>query len=282
MNLSKDFKKLRNIYRNRALLKSTRELPPEAFAVFFRKWNRRGDNWPVDVEFDRHRQVFEVRDISPAGRRIHVSRASRVPLYKDGVENRIKFLWRQYLADSVEVGPGDVVLDIGANVGEFSMGAEALGATAISFEPDPQEFRSLQCNLERSKPFNLALWKESGVMTFYSKNASGDSSLIEMEGYSEKIDVQAETLDAFYERELAGVPVKLVKLEAEGAEPEIIEGGGAALRQARFIAVDAGPERGFDQNNTVVQVLDGLRRLGFELVRFGNDRHILLFENQAA
>lgn len=281
MTLFTDLTKFQKIVRNRRLEKATKRQSAQNFIDFFSKWNRGDGKWPILVEFDQQKHVFRISDQDNSSY-VHVSRSSRVPLYAKGVGARLEFLWREYLAHHVPIEEGDIVIDIGANVGEFSMAARGYGARTVSIEPDPTEFRSLTANLADQQCLNIALWNERKTMTFYSKNSTGDSSLIEMSDYAEKIEVQAMTLDEVSDDVAPGKPIKLIKLEAEGAEPEIIQGAQNVLQRTRYIAVDAGPERGLEQENTVVPVLNALSALGFELIAFGNYRHVMLLKRKDA
>ena len=159
-------------------------------------------------------------------------------------------------------------MDCGANIGNFSMICESLGATVLALEPDRREFSALEMNAEGRNitPLPYALWRESKQMEFYDCNDEGDSSLIDPGGASRSYLVQAMALDEL--AELPDGPIKLLKLEAEGAEPEIIDGMTKSLSRISFIAVDMGPERGVSKENTVVEVNDRLTRYGFRLVAF--------------
>lgn len=43
-----------------------------------------------------------------------------------------------------QIGAGDIVIDLGANVGEITQQMAATGATVHAFEPDPETFTHLQ------------------------------------------------------------------------------------------------------------------------------------------
>ena len=73
--------------------------------------------------------------------------------------------------------------------------------------------------------------------------------------------------------------IKLFKLEAEGAEPEILLGATRALPNIEFISADLGPERGLTQESTVIPVCNHLFKLGFELVSLYQKRQVFLFRN---
>ena len=75
-------------------------------------------------------------------------------------------------------------------------------------------------------------------MTFYLNNNSGDSSLDNKS--DNKIIVKTKTLD-FLLRDIK--IIGLIKLEAEGHEPEVLEGSLEILKKTKYITVDVGPER---------------------------------------
>ena len=45
--------------------------------------------------------------------------------------------------------------------------------------------------------------------------------------------------------------IKLLKLQAEGAEPEVSKGSLNSLKNIKFITADLGPERGLNQESTL-------------------------------
>lgn len=278
MQIRRDLARIGAILRKRRWERAVATLPAAEFVRFFRRWNR---DWPIEVSLRADSGLIAVRDKAPPHTEILIARPSRLILYQHGVEARLQWLWHEYLVNQLCIEQGDIVIDVGANVGEFSIMALRKGAQTISIEPDPAEFGALQANLAQGRKLNLALWNERRSMTFYSKNESGDSSLIEIAGYSQTVTVEAHRLDDLVEQEAISHTIKLIKLEAEGAEPEIIAGGKRTLRRTRFVAVDTGPERGLEQENTVVPVTNALIDLGFRLRRFGNQRFVQLFENTA-
>ena len=74
--------------------------------------------------------------------------------------------------------------------------------------------------------------------------------------------------------------IKCLKLEAEGAEPEIIEGLGSKLSLVEYITADLGPERGVNEESTLVPVTNLLLNKGFELVEVQYPRICALFKNK--
>ena len=74
--------------------------------------------------------------------------------------------------------------------------------------------------------------------------------------------------------------MKLLKLEAEGAEPEVIKGALNLLKNIEYIAADLGPERGLKQESTLKEVVNILLENNFKIVDFKYPRICLLFRNK--
>lgn len=144
------------------------------------------------------------------------------------------------------VKPGMTVLDIGANVGMYSLAfSRRVGRKGMvyAFEPYPPVFRTLTENIRNSPypnifPINQACSNVSGVSDFFVFpegmdvfNSLGASSRnhgkIEALG---KMRVKTVTLDDFSLE--AGVKkIDLVKIDVEGAEEKVFQGAKRILQE---------------------------------------------------
>jgi hypothetical protein len=136
-------------------------------------------------------------------------------------------------------------------------------------------------NLNRDNvTFNSsALWKVNTTLKFYHANNTGDSSLLpkDLSALSELIE--ARTLDSIV-AELEIDQINLLKLEAEGAEPEILDGALKTLMKTKYVAADLGPERGPNELPTYSECKSKLEALGFKQVRsYEGGRETYLFRN---
>ena len=76
---------------------------------------------------------------------------------------------------------------------------------------------------------------KNAEIPFYYKPFNGDSSIVNIDDYDEKYTVQIVKLDSFIkEKDLVDSKIKLIKLEAEGFEPEIIEGLRKNLKNVEY------------------------------------------------
>jgi FkbM family methyltransferase len=194
--------------------------------------------------------------------------------YKRGLAARRKMMEHDYLLASVPLRPGDLVVDCGANVGDLSLVVRARGPGIhyVGVEPSPSEHRCLELNVGAEAARHCGLWNDAGALEFYVSSDGADSSFIEPPTYSHRITVPTVRLDSLgFDR------IRLLKLEAEGAEPEVLEGAAGVLARTDFIASDLGFERGLDQQSTFAPVVNAMLRSGFELVDVSHGRIVALF-----
>ena len=214
--------------------------------------------------------------------RIHFSYLKRNSFFTKGIQERLDQLIDEYLIKNITLKTNDLIIDCGANIGEFTLAVNHIAPNLnfVCIEPEKKEFSILKKNLSHLNSINLniALSNKIGEATFFKKNINGDSSLFYFEG-SKKTKVQTITLDSIFEKyQLKSC--KILKLEAEGAEPEILEGANNVLKKIKFITVDCGPERGISQEKTITSVSNILYSNNFELIEIHQRRNVLLFKNK--
>ncbi|NWG71314.1 MAG: FkbM family methyltransferase [Parvularculaceae bacterium] len=199
------------------------------------------------------------------GRQIHVPSPLRWKLYRQGWAARLDRLELEYgVGRHFRLHPGDVVLDVGANVGEFAFVADRHRARIFCVEPDPTVFSCLAANiagLAGASAHELVVWKESGEIDFGLAPDRADSSVF-TDGAA-RIKRQAQTL-ADFAREHALARADLLKCDAEGAEPEVLEGAGQFLAKIRAVALDTGPER--NGQPTALPCAEILAKAGFRVL----------------
>ena len=132
------------------------------------------------------------------------------------------------------LGPDSIFYDIGASYGFYSMLADLLleRGEIHFFEPYPEVFQLSKNNLNNSanKIFanNAAVSSKTGEVDFFKANywrASGSTIVSSCTSYLndyETIRVQAVNLDEYIKN---NQPPTFIKMDAEGAESDIIKGG---------------------------------------------------------
>lgn len=238
--------------------------------------------WPIKLSFDSKSALYRIKDSK--GHKIFIGRKSRLRPYKKGIPKRLKRIRREYLLDYIEFKENDICIDCGANVGEVTKYLQTnFGVRVISIEPDATEFRCLKANADEQRTWFISqpLWSGIEEMPFYAANETGDSSLFAPPGSLAESRKTTTTLDTLLDSlGLADERIRLLKLEAEGAEPEILQGARRSLAHIDYIAADVGPERGEHQKYTLVEVTLTLSEAGFELVSCGTHRLVVLFANR--
>jgi FkbM family methyltransferase len=131
---------------------------------------------------------------------------------------------------------GTTVLDIGANVGFFSILLSCLvGQTGyvIAVEPLPRNLSFINRHINLNKIENItvlpvAISNKKGVMKFASSAHNSSAHLAE----DGDLDVSVVTLDSF---DNFKSPVSLVKIDVEGAEANVLRGGELFFKRYRPI-----------------------------------------------
>lgn len=136
-----------------------------------------------------------------------------------------------YEQGPVGIKPGDIVIDLGANVGTFTRFALKQGAgKVIAFEPEPKHVALLKLGFAREiEEGKLVLveagaWKERTTLRF---NSAGLISRLDEQG---EISIPVVRIDDIV-RELDLPRVDFIKADIEGAERHALEGSQETLRK---------------------------------------------------
>ncbi len=126
--------------------------------------------------------------------------------------------------------PGMNVIDIGGHIGYFTrLFASQVGPTGhvLAFEADPTNFELLKYNTHGKRLITispLAIANQVGTINFFeSPTNTGCHSLIPSNERSQKISIQATTLDTWYHQGLLQ-KVDFIKMDIEGGEPGALQG----------------------------------------------------------
>ena len=149
------------------------------------------------------------------------------------------------------VRPGMRVVDVGANMGWYAVqAADLVGAegSVISFEANPPLASLVRRNLavngfsERATVVAKAVYKETTSLQFgVYRDHLGGGSIYATEGAAENLDdhvteitVPATSLDAYF---APGTRVDVIRMDAEGAEPFILQGARRVIEENPGIAI---------------------------------------------
>lgn len=157
--------------------------------------------------------------------------------------------------------PGDVFVDVGANVGTYSLPAAARGAKVVAFEPG-EAFAELCANARLSNldldARNMAVGATSGPLRLSIGGDTINHAAVNGEPFRV---VPMTTLDE------AVASAFLVKIDVEGFEGAVLAGGERVLRGAEAVVMElggAGASYGYDED----QLRETMRGWGFEAVGY--------------
>jgi len=197
--------------------------------------------------------------------------------YGKGFRKRKENLLSQYLLKNIKFNDDDIILDVGANNGDFYLCFDKK-IQYYAYEPSPEVYSNLEYNVKGQNLHNLAVSNlENKITDFYLSDEFGDSSILEVKNFTKKISVKTTSLD--YEIAKIQKKIKLIKIEAEGFEPEVLYGLKKYLSYVEYITIDCGFERGLNSESTLVECSNYLISKNFKMIDFGTPRIVVLFKN---
>jgi FkbM family methyltransferase len=193
----------------------------------------------------------------------------RLPAYGTGT---LAFL-KQYEINSV--------IDVGANSGQFAREVRSVlpSAYLYSFEPLTEEYARLVHNMnkndERFRAFNVALGESNGKRVMFRDNFTPSSSLLrptEVQkrtfphtGTVRETTITIRTLDEIVaENSLCLEPQLFIKLDVQGYEQRVIEGGLHTLNKARLLMIEENYHHFYEGQPSFEELFALLLQIGFK------------------
>ena len=185
------------------------------------------------------------------------------------------------------VKEGDVVLDIGANIGAHTIPlAKLVGASGkvFAFEPEPLNFANLHKNVFENRLqkivscFPIALSNSNSLRSFYLKTISPGDALHSIDYPSPQLDTRnlqdissqeilTFSLDSLISIFKLPIPTHC-KIDVDGAEMSVLEGMKETLMYAEklslYIELDLD-----DASGNFIGVCEYLKKMGFDLLEVG-------------
>lgn len=136
------------------------------------------------------------------------------------------------------LNPGDIFVDIGANVGAYSVLAAEAGASVVAIEPIPDTWTRLTTNIRLNgfeslvTAYRVGLSDANGSLRFSTNKDSINHVLAPGEDVP-AVDVDVVTLDSL----LGGRSPALIKIDVEGHELPVLRGAEKTLASESLLAV---------------------------------------------
>lgn len=147
-----------------------------------------------------------------------------------------------------EMQAGDILYDIGANVGAYSLIAASRGIHVYAFEPAYMNFCSLCANILRNHlegwivPLPLAVSNSLCLTRLAFSSLLSGSADHQLGGCGNALQTVATPLDMLARTYGLPEPTHL-KIDVDGQEERVLSGAREMLHYARSILVEASPER---------------------------------------
>ncbi|MCM3805789.1 FkbM family methyltransferase [Streptomyces sp. DR7-3] len=180
--------------------------------------------------------------------------------------------------------PGDVFVDVGANIGYYSVLASRLvggSGKVVAVEASPTFLRLLQRHARRNgcaniRTVNAAVSDREELLTFIlaSSRNMGANSVVPYDGPAEStFEIAARPLpDLLTEDEITRA--RVIKVDVEGAEGGVVRGLVPLLDRLRpdaELTVEVTPQRMAELGDSVEELLAALTGHGFHVYRLTND-----------
>lgn len=166
-----------------------------------------------------------------------------------------------------EIRRGDVVIEVGAYIGGFTIPASKKANKVIAIDPNAAISKSLEFNTQNKENIEVvpkAAWKEKAQLEINQSLYPNDNSILKPDenDIGKSFEVEANSVPNIC-REKDIEKIDFLKLEAEGVEPEILKATLEDRITIRNIVVDTTPERDGEPTTEAVKSL--LRKNNYEL-----------------
>lgn len=154
--------------------------------------------------------------------------------------------WEEYETELFKkhIMPGDIVVDIGAHIGYYTLiAAKLVGNTGkvYAFEPDTKNFQLLKKNVMQNGYRNVVLVNEAvtdkngTARLFLNSENTGDHRIFDTGGARKSLVIRTTTLDNFF----AGKEKKVdfIKMDIQGSEANAFQGGTHIINDSKQIKI---------------------------------------------
>ena len=219
-------------------------------------------------------RTWKIEDGEGAGLKLHL------PQNLEFIFGTSELPVQRELAGQIE--PGDVVYDIGANVGFFSLIAARLaGSTGrvFSFEPVAENATSIRQNvtlnrLESVQLFEVAVGAKSEtaelLLTDWDGGSTLSNSAVRPSKPVSRRTIRVVALDDFIRAEGLRLP-NFVKIDVEGVEFEVLQGMSDTIAESRpflLYEIDDGDKASFERRWKELD--DHVAALGYTIIHLEN------------
>jgi FkbM family methyltransferase len=178
------------------------------------------------------------------------------------------FIEEIYNKHNIEIEDGDTVVDIGANIGIFSIYASSKVSRGkvFSFEPFEENYKILckqiqSNNLINVFPYNLGVSSITGEQTLYLSPTNTGGHSIKFDQGASSVLIKTITLSEFCKSN--NIPrIDFLKIDCEGSEFEILEESPHILDRVKKLVMECHPYK----NKSVEDMIELLEKHHFKVI----------------
>ena len=166
------------------------------------------------------------------------------------------------------LGEGGIAIDVGANIGYFTILMSRLSDKVYAFEPNGITRTILEGNVARNNAKNVtvdahALSNSKGIMKLYGEQAWAGSNSLISDGRKPIASVETARLDSIIKEP----KIRIMKMDIEGAELEALEGGIVTLKKTDYLAIEFNREI-LDKKKPKQEkgLIDFIKNAGFDIL----------------
>ena len=145
-----------------------------------------------------------------------------------------------------EIHEGDIVIDVGANIGYYTLiFAQLVGSSGkvFAFEPESKNFEILKKNIEINNYPNIVAEQKivsdkSGIVKLFIAEHGIVGHRINQEKSSQKfIEVESIILDNYIKKLNLDNKINFIKIDVEGSEPKVLEGAKEIMQKSNQLKI---------------------------------------------
>lgn len=213
--------------------------------------------WAIVVTYRNWPEIFWAKLTKRKGDSVLVLRAG-VRFHTANLNSNLMTILEVWHERQYGSPPTGVVIDLGANIGAFSVYAAHAGAIVHAFEPEPENYRLLAANANGYPivPQQMGVAGMAGQRFLSVEGpSSGKNSFF---GKQEGLTIPCTTLAQIME----GIPrCDFLKIDIEGAEYEVLYAASDVLHRVQMIVLEV--HRVAGEERTSLEAF--LRKHGFDL-----------------
>ena len=175
----------------------------------------------------------------------------------------------------------DLVIDIGANKGQYGLKLRELGykKRIVSFEPMSLPYQELTKNASQHSPwdvYNFGLGEIEAKEKINVSLNSVSSSILDMEAdhlnnapkskYVSSEEILVKKLDDCFDLFFSGEQNIFLKIDVQGFEDRVLKGGANTLKRCKIVQMEVSLRPLYRGQKIYVDILKDMQSLGFDLV----------------